>query len=156
MEAVARHRRQFAYDRWANGEVLGALTAAAAAPPRAVRWLSHIAAAETLWLERLLGEPQSIAVWPALDVPGVGHLLVRLGGRWSGYLERLNEAELHRLCFYVNSQGERWRNRVDDILTHVVVHSAYHRGQIAVELRGAGIDPPYTDFIQAVRTAAFE
>ncbi len=156
MDASGRHRRQFGYDRWANGLVLDALAAAEAPPPRAVRWLAHIAAAETLWLERLLGEPQSMAVWPDLDVDGVGQVLARLDGRWASYLERLGEAELERSCPYVNSLGESWKNRVDDILTHVVVHSAYHRGQIAAELRAAGIDPPYTDFIHAVRTAAFE
>ena len=156
MDAVARHRRQFAYDRWANGECLAALSAVASPPPRAVRWLAHVAAAEVLWLERLLGEHQSMAVWPELDVAGVGEVLTRLDGRWSDYLERLTEAELDRFCSYVNSQGESWQSRVDDILTHVVIHSAYHRGQIAAELRGAGIAPPYTDFIQGVRTAAFE
>jgi uncharacterized damage-inducible protein DinB len=156
VDSVARHRRQFAYDRWANGEFSRALSAVASPPPRAVRWLAHVAAAEVLWLERLLGEPRSMAVWPELDPAGVGEVLARLAERWTGYLERLGEAELERVCSYVNSLGESWSNRVDDILTHVVVHSAYHRGQIAVELRGAGVDPPYTDFIQGVRTAAFE
>lgn len=156
MDSVARHHRQFAYDRWANAEFSRALSAVASPPPRAVRWLAHVAAAEVLWLERLLGEPQSMAVWPELDVAGVGEVLARLEGRWSDYIERLTEVELHRPCSYVNSQGESWQSRVDDILTHVVIHAAYHRGQIAAELRAAGIDPPYTDFIQAVRAAVFE
>jgi uncharacterized damage-inducible protein DinB len=41
---------------------------------------------------------------------------------------------------------------VDDILMHVVMHSAYHRGQIALEVRCAGQTPAYTDFIHAIRT----
>jgi len=40
---------------------------------------------------------------------------------------------------------------VEDILTHVTIHSAYHRGQIASDLRAAGQAPAYTDFIHAVR-----
>jgi len=40
---------------------------------------------------------------------------------------------------------------VGDILTHVLLHSAYHRGQIAVDLRAAGLTPAYTDYIHAVR-----
>lgn len=36
-------------------------------------------------------------------------------------------------------------------LTHVAMHSAYHRGQIAGELREPGNTPPYTDFIHPVR-----
>ena len=34
---------------------------------------------------------------------------------------------------------------------HVTMHSAYHRGQIAMVLRDSGVAPPYTDYIQAVR-----
>jgi uncharacterized damage-inducible protein DinB len=36
-------------------------------------------------------------------------------------------------------------------LTHVLLHSAYHRGQIASQMRGNGQTPAYTDFIHAVR-----
>ena len=38
-----------------------------------------------------------------------------------------------------------------DVLTHVVTDSAYHRGQVASELRAGGFEPAYTDFIHAVR-----
>jgi uncharacterized damage-inducible protein DinB len=31
------------------------------------------------------------------------------------------------------------------------MHSAYHRGQIAADMRAAGFEPVYTDFIHAVR-----
>ena len=41
-----------------------------------------------------------------------------------------------------------------DILTHVTMHSAYHRGQIAADVRVAGFTPAYTDFIHAVRTGS--
>jgi len=40
---------------------------------------------------------------------------------------------------------------VQDILTHVLLHSVYHRGQIAADLRAGGAQPPYTDFIHAAR-----
>ena len=41
---------------------------------------------------------------------------------------------------------------MEDVLLHVVMHSVYHRGQIATEVRAAGHTPAYTDYIQAVRT----
>jgi uncharacterized damage-inducible protein DinB len=40
---------------------------------------------------------------------------------------------------------------VDDVLTHVILHSAYHRGQIASAVRAGGETPAYTDLIHAVR-----
>lgn len=57
---------------------------------------------------------------------------------------------------YRNSKGEFWTSSAGDILTHVVLHAAYHRGQIAAAVRGAGGEPAYTDFIHAVRMELIE
>jgi uncharacterized damage-inducible protein DinB len=48
-------RRQFAYDAWANGEVLAAIKAdgAGLAAAQPLKLLAHILSAERLWLERL-------------------------------------------------------------------------------------------------------
>jgi len=45
---------------------------------------------------------------------------------------------------------------VADVLTHVVLHSAYHRGQIASLIRSGGDAPAYTDFIHAARQGLIE
>lgn len=37
------------------------------------------------------------------------------------------------------------------VLTHVLLHSAYHRGQVALGMRSAGLQPAYADFIYDVR-----
>ena len=39
---------------------------------------------------------------------------------------------------------------------HVLMHSAYHRGQIAADMRAAGLTPAYTDFIHSVRQGFVE
>ena len=70
---------------------------------------------------------------------------------WAGFLDEPEGADLDGGVAYRNSQGEAWTSTVGDILTHVVSHSAYHRGQVASELRAAGFAPAYTDFIHAVR-----
>ena len=41
---------------------------------------------------------------------------------------------------------------MEDVLLHVVMHSVYHRGQAAADVRANGGTPAYTDFIHAVRT----
>src|SRR5579859_2091355 len=46
-------RRQFAYDEWANREVLNAIRAASGSNQRSLQLMSHIFAAEQLWLDRL-------------------------------------------------------------------------------------------------------
>ena len=56
----------------------------------------------------------------------------------------------------MNSKGQSWTSRVEDVLTHVLLHGAYHRGQIASALREAGLTPPYTDYIHATRSGRIE
>jgi uncharacterized damage-inducible protein DinB len=66
--------------------------------------------------------------------------------RWRQYLDERKEADLARVASYKNSKGEAWSSRPDDILMHVIMHSGYHRGQIASDMRTAGLTPAYTDF----------
>lgn len=75
---------------------------------------------------------------------------------WRAYLNQLTPEKLAESVSYMNSKGESWSNSVHDILTHVVMHSAYHRGQIAAEMRAAGKQPAYTDFIHGVRQGLLE
>ena len=44
---------------------------------------------------------------------------------------------------------DEWANR--KLLTHVFLHSHYHRGQVVRMIREAGVEPPYIDFIESVR-----
>jgi len=62
-----------------------------------------------------------------------------------------HEGSLDQSVSYTNSQGEGWSSTVEEILSHLTVHSAYHRGQIASDLRAAGMTPAYTDYIHATR-----
>ncbi len=64
--------------------------------------------------------------------------------------------DLARVVNYKNSKGENWRSLEDDIVQHVIMHSAYHRGQIATDMRAAGFTPAYTDFIHALRQGLVE
>ena len=80
----------------------------------------------------------------------------RTPGLWKNYLTALGEAGLARSLTYKNTKGESFSSQKQDILLHVVMHSAYHRGQIAADMRAAGFSPPYTDFIHAVRQGFLE
>ncbi len=149
-------RRQFAYDEWANREVLTGLKASTQSPPRPRQLLAHILAAERLWLERIRKQPQSLPVWPDFTLDQCEAQIVDLARRWSEFLAPLAPAGLRETVVYKNTKGEPWTSTVEDILTHVILHSAYHRGQIASQLRAGGGQPAYTDFIHAVRQGLIE
>jgi uncharacterized damage-inducible protein DinB len=71
-------------------------------------------------------------------------------------LKTLGPADLAEVVGYRNSQGEYWTSAVGDILTHVAMHGAYHRAQIAAAVRESGGAPAYTDFIHAIRRGLVE
>lgn len=144
-------RRQFSYNSWANQEVINAIRKAGAEDKRSLQLMSHVFAAEKLWLERLKQEPQSAPVWPEFDLRGCQEQLDELSKLWNEYLELITSGDILQTISYKNSKGEPWTSSIVDVLTHVVMHSAYHRGQIASHMREVGQTPAYTDFIHAIR-----
>ncbi len=156
MELLEHLRRQFTYDEWANREVLAGLKANASLPLRPRQLLAHILSAERLWLERLRKQPQSLSVWPDFTLDQCEDQIADVARLWRNFLGQLPPAGLADTVVYKNSKGEPWTSTVEDILTHVVLHSAYHRGQIASLVRASGEQPAYTDFIHAVRQGLIE
>jgi uncharacterized damage-inducible protein DinB len=148
--------RQFAYDAWANREVLANLRTSARLPAQTPRLLAHILAAERLWWERIRKQPQSIPVWPEFSADQCETRIAEMATLWREYLDGLSAKQLSERVSYKNSKGEPWSSTVEDILTHVLLHSAYHRGQIATQTRAAGETPAYTDFIHAARQGFIE
>jgi uncharacterized damage-inducible protein DinB len=156
MTMLEHIRRLFSYDDWANREVLNSLQALAVPPARSINLLAHIVSAERLWLERLLVQKQTLAVWPLFTLEQCKLEVDQLPGLWKSYLTSLGEAGLTASLAYRNTKGESFTSQKQDILLHVVMHSAYHRGQIAADMRAAGFTPTYTDFIHAVRQGFVE
>jgi uncharacterized damage-inducible protein DinB len=148
--------RLIRYDIWANRETMDAVRQGAAPPPRSLRWMAHIIGAEYLWLARLTGQTSPLPVWPNLSLDGCDRRLDDLSPQLLECLADATPERLSQEVAYTNSKGEAWTNTVEEILTHVTIHSAYHRGQIAADLRAAGQVPPYTDYIHAVRQGLIE
>lgn len=151
MDLIEHFTRLFAYDGWANQEVVAGWRTAATPMPGAVRLMAHIFSAERLWMERLVQKPQTLPVWPEFAIEECERQAAELPKMWTTYLTRSSEAALAEPVSYQNSKGESWSSRKDDILMHVITHSAYHRGQVAAIVRAAGSTPAYTDFIHSVR-----
>ncbi len=107
-------------------------------------------------MERLEQQPQSTPVWPERDLAQCEAEAGELRRLWDVYLAAITDDTLAQTISYKNSKGERWESAVGDILTHVVMHSAYHRGQIASHMREQGQTPAYTDFIHGVRQGLVE
>lgn len=151
MDLVEHFRRLLAADAWANRESLSSLQRVAAPPPSCVRLLAHIFAAEHLWHARLTGTALQHAVWGELSLVELESNFREMDAQWDAYIKANLPAKFGQTVSYRNSKGEPWASAPEDVLTHVALHSAHHRGQIAQLLRQAGFTPAYTDFIHGVR-----
>jgi uncharacterized damage-inducible protein DinB len=145
--------RLLAYDAWANGEELRSLEAMGAPPEKGVRAMGHLLATEAGWLDRM-GQPAGFAeFWPASDLARLrAAWRDELPAAWRSFLGNRALSEPSRAVTYVNSRGERFTSAVEDVLMHVFLHSAYHRGQVASHVRASGGTPATTDFVHATRT----
>ncbi len=155
MDAPPQHiGRLLAYNAWANRETLASLKSIDASPPpllRPLKFMAHIIAAESLWLNRLRPDQDKVVVWPELTLAQCEAQHSALEERWQKYLSGLDAGKLLHQITYTNSKNEPWTSMIEDVLLHVVMHSTYHRGQIASDLRASGFAPAYTDFIHSVR-----
>jgi len=138
---------------WADQQVLAAVRDAPQAHAEVLPLLAHIVAAEHIWLSRLRYQPATHAVWPQLTLSECETLAAENAAGFLVFVTGLNEAEFATPVTYHNSKGDEFVTPVIDILTQVITHGPYHRGQIAKALARNGYQPPNTDYITFVRTA---
>lgn len=112
-------------------------------PEPAARWMSHIVNAHFIWLERMAARDCGRRVWEMVP-----------RSRWEISLnenhERLRTEVLPHLAStftYSNGQGEKFSNTFEQVLSHLVLHGQYHRGQIASAVKQATNTTVPTDFI---------
>ena len=147
---IERMVRAMSLGRRAGGR---ALANCPAAQEEALPLLSTMLAAEHVWLARLERRAAVRPVWPALSFADCEALAVENATGYAAYLERLSDDGPAEVVQYKTTKGIECATPVVDILTHVVIHGAYHRGQIAKGLGRAGTPATDTDYISYVRTA---
>lgn len=139
--------------KWADAALLDALRATPGSDPRALTLYAHVVAVEAVWLARIAGRPADVAIWPSLEIDDVAKLAARSALELDAFLGSLEPRDLDRAIDYRNSAGVPFRSTIEDILLHVALHGAYHRGQVALVIRGGGGEPASTDFIAFIRGA---
>ena len=112
--------------------------------------LTHIFAADRVWLARIEGNPP--------EVPS-GYDLGRLASEWSDLFARwhrwaagLTAESVEQSVSYRDLKGNPWISPIWQIVLHVVNHGTHHRGQVAGFLRSMGQAPPPLDLIAYYRT----
>jgi uncharacterized damage-inducible protein DinB len=152
MNGIADFRELFDYDFWANRAALASLVSVT--PEKAERTLKlfgHIIGAERLWLARFDTPSPSVDPWPPLNHDDAAAAIEEIHVAWIALLEKIGAQGLERELAYRNTKGLEFKTPIRDVLMHLVMHSAYHRGQVAAAVREAGGKPAATDYVVWVR-----
>ena len=151
METVEHLRHLFAYNDWANRRMVVALKSNNS--PRSLQVLTHLLITEKEYYERLYGKDSTgFNFWPNLDLTECKKLAETTGENFERLLNASDESALERIAKYKTSEGVPYENNYRDLLTHVLLHSSIHRGNIVLKMREEGLEPPKIDYIIYLRT----
>jgi uncharacterized damage-inducible protein DinB len=139
--------------RWADARALDSLRGVIHRDAEALSLYAHILGAEHVWLARIAGRAPEHPVWPTLDVDECAALAEANADELAALVRSADAAALSREVEYTNSAGDSFRSSVRDMLVQVMLHGAYHRGQVAARVRTAGGEPQATDYIAFTRGA---
>jgi len=105
--------------------------------------LNHILNAHHIWNARILNE-NGFGVW---QINPDDSLLEINNYNFQNSCKTLDERDLTEKIIYTNSKGNKFENSIQEIIFHFTNHSTYHRGQIAMLMKQAGLEPINTDYI---------
>jgi len=143
--------RFFAFNNWANKTLTDYILANEITNEQILAIASHLAHAQRNWYFRVIGQQNDVPLWTPLPPASIALQLSENGNLWLSHLNDLQDADLHTKLAYKNMAGDPYLDNLADILTHLVNHSTYHRGQIVHLIRALGMTPPGTDFILFAR-----
>lgn len=114
---------------------------------RALEFLSHLLNAQAIWLDRIENKNPIYKVWEMHSVDTCEKINQENYNRSQALLKATDAKDLDTVIAYKNSKGIDFKNKIRDILFHIINHSTHHRAQISLILRQQGYDPPVSDYI---------
>lgn len=142
----------FKYDFWANMKLIQSLKEQNINDESVLRLLSHMVIAELVWINRIKKlNYEGLKIWDLLSLDECEKIVKEVNAGYLEYINGLSEDDFNSMMTYKNTKGIEYENTIRETLTHVGFHSAYHRGQIAKEVRRLNKEPVLTDYIAFVR-----
>lgn len=144
--------RLFNYDYAMNVKMLGLITQSAQTG-NAVKLMSHLLAAQQIWLSRCIAKPNpDLILWPDWDLESLSAIAKNNFEAWQQFLTEIKNEDFEKPINYQNSRGGKFQNTLSDVLTHLINHGTHHRAQVGQQLKlNADIALPSTDYIFYIR-----
>ncbi|MGB0522768.1 MAG: DinB family protein [Flammeovirgaceae bacterium] len=139
------------YEKWANDQLIELTQQVTHLPPKVKAIFAHLLNAQLIWHARLTGQPNEVKVWEVSEPHQWQQLSDQHIRLFQTYVEGMSADDFLGTIEYTNSKGVMYQSSIYEVLTHLGIHSSYHRGQIVVLLRPLVDAVPATDFIFFVR-----
>ena len=150
MDTIEHVRHLLEYDAWANRRTITVLETTES--ERSRRILAHILITKQEYFERLSGKDSTgFDFWPDLTLEQCGRLTDSTTTSYRELLNQGDETLLDRVAAYKTSEGVPYENTYRELLTHVLLHSSIHRGNIVLKMREEGFEPPQVDYVLYLR-----
>ncbi|MCB1221142.1 MAG: hypothetical protein H7A35_07090 [Planctomycetales bacterium] len=147
---VTQLRRLFAYEFEMTEKVIGAVERAGDCEhaKEARRQAAHIIAGRACWLERIdKGNSDHVDMWPDKLIRQIRDMDLATQLRLQIILSNMDDTYLRLRLRYRSHEGENCERSMHDILMHMVLHSAFHRGYVNTSLKACGRPAVNSDYI---------
>lgn len=141
----------FKFNHWANETVVEFLLEKNIQEDKILSIASHIYLAQENWYCRTVGRQTDLPVWDLKTFQEIAEQTSASDQKWLDLISSMDDPDFDGILNYANMAGQPHMNTVQDVLTHVINHATYHRGQIIYLIRDKGITPPSTDYIRYAR-----
>jgi uncharacterized damage-inducible protein DinB/putative sterol carrier protein len=151
MDRISTLERLFRYKAHANEEILAAMRLFDDASPAreiAIRVLGHTHVVDRIFAANLTGAGHGYAAANESRAPALEELsgAIRSSDQWYiDYVSHLEDAQLAERIDFTFTDGEPGRMSREEMLMHVVIHGASHRGQVGWIMMENSITPPDSD-----------
>ena len=148
----------YEYNHWANARLLSACEALTLEQWDRLlghSWgsvhgvLTHMFAAETIWLARWRGNSPK-AMRQAAEFPTFADLQtawMRVESEMKDFLATCTEKALSEPVTYTNTRGESRSMPLGQLMLHVANHATHHRGELAAMLAVLNVPHPEDDML---------
>jgi len=154
MSASTLLRSLLVYQAWANDELLEKLAGLDTHRHEkerhaALRLMNHTHVVSRIFAAHLAGAAHGYASDNTEETPEPDELraAVAAGDRWYlDHLETLGEHRLSEPLAFTFTDGDKGCMTRQEMLTHVVLHGGYHRGEVGRMLAGIAVSPPWDTY----------
>ncbi|MEL6113807.1 DinB family protein [Photobacterium sp. SP02] len=142
--------KAFQYKQWANAELLqlGELQFSKLPEVDAtffVRILNHTTVVDSLFISRIIGEPEKYSDDNTVETPSISELRQTMNEHDSwlvNYTQSATPEELKRIVSFKFIDGAFGQLTVEEILLHLLTHGSNHRGMASRVLAENGLERP--------------